>query len=458
MADNIKTMTSYRYNVKLKYMGGSEDSEVKVESIKSIIIDHNYDENCMPIIYLNMKIDRKMADDMIQNRNNAYFLLTISKFDSQGSFSAGETCINVKCMYFVTDELNKLDPIDYSGATNDPQLGEIYGQMTIGLLVLEHLNNNKVNCTQTAKQVTCYELVKDKITDHMKNIEIKPFTYNEKFDSIIIPPTVSDTVNKTLDWLNNQRVFYDTPYRFYQDFNGSYIIPSDGSEWPQGAGRIVITMSEIDDMTTNISGLVSSLFSSLLSSLGLGGLASGLSSLFGGGSSGFGGDSGGSSGSEYYEVRVNYANVRVYDNTVTNISRNKIRGTMGATESTDKELSSKSDLTSTNLKSQRMNNDNEHMIENIKAQSDNLNFLVYFSKNDLDTNIFTINKAISIKNIDRYQELNGRYLMFRKRELYLRETESFVLHTMINLKRIDGSGGDNENHKSSSGSFFSFKK
>ena len=82
-------------------------------------------------------------------------------------------------------------------------------------------------------------------------------------------------------------------------------------------------------------------------------------------------------------------------------------------------------------------NDNEHMIENIEAKMNSENFLLYFSKNDLDTNLFTLNKRISIHNIDRYREFNGTYLLYRKREVYLREDTSFTLSSMINLKRIE---------------------
>jgi hypothetical protein len=76
------------------------------------------------------------------------------------------------------------------------------------------------------------------------------------------------------------------------------------------------------------------------------------------------------------------------------------------------------------------------MIKNIEADSNNSNFFLYFSKNDLDTNIFTINKKISVNHIDAYKEFNGTYLLSRKREVYSREDESFIMTSMINLHMI----------------------
>ena len=48
-----------------------------------------------------------------------------------------------------------------------------------------------------------------------------------------------------------------------------------------------------------------------------------------------------------------------------------------------------------------------------------------------------INKRISINNIDRYREFNGEYLLYRKRECFIREDDTFIMTSMINLRRID---------------------
>ena len=76
------------------------------------------------------------------------------------------------------------------------------------------------------------------------------------------------------------------------------------------------------------------------------------------------------------------------------------------------------------------------MLANIAADKNNNNFLVYIQKTDLDTDVLSLNKRITIHHIDRYKEHNGDYLMYRKRECYIREDSSFILNTMINLKEI----------------------
>ena len=96
----------------------------------------------------------------------------------------------------------------------------------------------------------------------------------------------------------------------------------------------------------------------------------------------------------------------------------------------------------------------QYQNENLKADVDTQNFMVQFRRQDMDCSAFAINKAIAINNIQRYQNLNGKYLLYRKVETYNRIADTFILNTFIYLKRIDSSG--DKNHKSGSGSFFSF--
>ena len=99
-------------------------------------------------------------------------------------------------------------------------------------------------------------------------------------------------------------------------------------------------------------------------------------------------------------------------------------------------LKNKSSYTTDKDTTIRLNNDNEGIIDNIVADKNNNNFLVFIQKTDLDTELLSPNKQITIHHIDRYKEHNGNYLIYRKRECYLREDSTFVLNTLINLKEI----------------------
>lgn len=401
-AKDIKTLTSYKYTISLQYLNIRQkvSTDIKTECIKSVIIDHNYDKNCMPVIFINLRLDKSLVDDMIKNQNTNLMILAISKFDNNTELKLEVECLRKKCIYFLTDDVNKMDPIDYNDETEATMKGDTFRKITIGLLVLDHVNSNKTLCEVTTKNATNYDIVKY-ITSHMKNLFIEPFSYNDTFEQFVLPP--KDSVNKALRFLNDQRVFYSTPYRYYQDFNHTYIISSSGKEikrTDETYSTIVVNIRDIDDVGANDTGVVVN------------------------------------RSNETYEVYVSYANTQVYDNTLINKSKNKVRG-ITSSGSSDISLLNTSSYSTDKYSLERLNNDNVHMIENLEAKANSENFIVYFSKNDLDTDLFTINKRISINNIQRYQEFNGNYLLYRKREIYLREDQTFVMSSMINLKRID---------------------
>ena len=401
-ANNIKTLTSYKYTVSLQYLNIRQklSTTIKNECVKSVIIDHNYDKNCMPVIYINLRLDKALVDDMIKNQNQNLIILSISKFDNNTELKLEVECFRKKCIYFLTDDVNKMDPIDYNDETEASMKGDTFTKITLGLLVLEHVNANKTICELTTKNATNYDIVKF-ITSHMKNLIIEPFSYNDDFEQFVLPP--KESVNKALRFLNDQRVFYSTPYRYYQDFNHTYIISSSGREIKrkdETYSAVVVNIRDVDDVGANDTGVVIN------------------------------------RSDQTYEVYVSYANAQVYDNTLINKSKNKVRG-ITSSGSSDISLLNTSSYSTDKYSVERLNNDNEHMIENLEAKANSENFIVYFSKNDLDTDLFTINKRISIHNIQRYQEFNGNYLLYRKREIYLREDETFVLNSMINLRRID---------------------
>ena len=69
---------------------------------------------------------------------------------------------------------------------------------------------------------------------------------------------------------------------------------------------------------------------------------------------------------------------------------------------------------------------------------DNSSIQLLIQKNDIDSEVLTINKEYTIKadetyNTDRY---NGKYILVRKRELYIREDETFTMCVMLLFEKV----------------------
>ena len=64
MADNTHN-SEFRYTITLSYLNTKKNTayNIKDECIKNIIIDHNFESNCMPIIYADMNLDKALISN-----------------------------------------------------------------------------------------------------------------------------------------------------------------------------------------------------------------------------------------------------------------------------------------------------------------------------------------------------------------------------------------------------------
>ena len=402
MAKNKRIYSQYRYKAEMTYLNLDKnvDTSVRVEFIKTIVIDHNYDKNSMPIIFVTMKLDKSLVDDMILNINKNLILLAIYKYDNLSDTKEEVEIFRDKFTYFLPDGVNANDPIDYTEENEKEHRGNTFRDVVMGLISINHINRNKKYLELNTVNSTIYDCARY-CTSHFDNLVIEPFIFNDTHKRIIMPG--QESVRKALEFLNSYRVFYYTPFRFYQDFDYTYVISSSGLAIPKDNelySSIVINIRDILESDANDIGLVENKTSGT------------------------------------YEVPVSYVNTSVYDNTIANKSRTKLKG-VSSTGSIEKSLNNVADYSEDKISKIRLNNDNDNMIYNLQADTNNKNVLVYFSKADLDSTVFSINKKISVHHIDRYQQYNGNYLLYRKRECYIREDSTFVLNTMINLRKVD---------------------
>lgn len=393
--------TQYKYTVSMAYLDQKRGKSINInsENINFIIIDHNYEINNMPIVYTSIALDKKLIDNMILNCNENLIMLALHKYDDLTNEKQEIECFRKKFTYFLPNSVNSQDPIEYNEIDISENIGDDFSTITLGLMCIDHINKNKRNFNIIEKNITIGKAV-NTIMQDFDNLIMEPIG-----DSTIIPQLMvpnKNSVSKALTALNNVRVLYDTPFRYYQDFNTTYLLSSSGKAIKKSGELFSSVIFEIEDILSSTANEVGVTINKT---------------------------------AQTYEVHVNYVNTEVYDNTIVNKSQTSLIGltSSGIVKSS---LKNKANYITDKEVTIRLNNDNEGMLNNITADKNNNNFLVYIQKTDLDTDILSPNKRITIHHIDRYKEHNGDYLIYRKRECYLREDNSFILNTMINLKEI----------------------
>ena len=399
MADNIR-IAKYQFRCELKYVSTTKNQTLDIDpkNIKSIKIDHNYATNHMPTILMTLALDKRVIGDMQTNENDNYFNFSISKYNMLSDAALEITYFSNKFIYFLPQSFDYNDELDYAVEEQVKQQ-QLY-TVTIGMMCIDHINNNKLNCSMTISG-TKYDYVKY-ITSHMDNILIEPFNYNESLDNFIMPSI--DSVSELLKYINDYRVLYKTPYRYYIDFDCTCIIGSSGkaiTKSNETYDSITIDVRPVIQPSSNEEGII-------------------INKTKGN-----------------HSVIISYVDCEVYDNTVTNKTKTEIKG-ITSTGTVKKSLKNKSSIGNNKTQSIRIKDGNDHMLDNIESLNNSSNVFVAVSKEFVDPSVFTINKryAITFGNKDKVHD--GAYLLTRKIEEYKR-TEDNVYEIMLNLyfRKID---------------------
>lgn len=395
-------LTEYKYKIEMIYTDSKTGiiKEISSDFIQYLLIDHNYEVNNMPVLFISVALDKSLIDHMILNVNSNLITLVLYKFDANQDSQLELECFRKNFTYFLPKNVNPRNDIDYTEKNQFETVGNTFESVSFGLLAVDHINNNKKSIEMNLKNVSMFDAVR-KSMSHFKNLIIEPFDYNDIFKQLIIPPL--NSISKTLEYLNNLRVFYSTPFRYYQDFNYTYLISTNGKNIKtknDGTGSIIFNIKEILEMEAN--------------------------------NNGFEIDKRNGS----YNVYVSYIDTSVYDNTIINKSRTSIKG-ITSTGNTTKTLNNTSSYTTSKLLNARLNNDNTNMIDNMASDANSSNIFITINKEGLDADIFTINKKYSINNIDRYINTNGEYILIRKREIYQKDENAFTLNTSLNFRKYE---------------------
>jgi hypothetical protein len=204
--------------------------------------------------------------------------------------------------------------------------------------------------------------------------------------------------------VNDYRVFYKTSYRYYIDFDCTYIISSSGKAVTKKKDKydsVTIKIEDVISEEANDEGMVINK----------------------------------TKGS--HTITVSYADTEVYDNTIINKSKDEIKG-ITSTGNTKKTLKSTSNISKGKTKSIRIKNDNDNMMNNIISDANSSNVFIALTKYHIDPSVFTINKRYVIKNIDRYKDNDGAYLLTRKIEDYERKEDGeYWLNLALYFRKVD---------------------
>ena len=412
MATKIEDINymQYKYRVKWSYNCEKEGKvyDLLPSQINIIIIDKFFDQLNMPTIFINTNIDKNMMDKMIDGQDTDTIFLTLAKYDVDDPTSTAVNYVSKRFIYFInTDDTNYTKNYDYDDE-EDKKREDIYMKTTLGLMDYEAITNNqKVNYgvfngsivdgikIETFKNID----VVHRYTKHMK-ILIEPMDPKDINEMQLTPVS---SVSKILKQIDDFKSFYDTPYRFFIDFDKAYLISSNGEAIP----------AIDDDITTVICNIIDAEVPE---------------------------DQGFAIYNNAYVFNVNSKFTSFESDRITGKISGNISTVTGIGElSNDNTLKNTSGNTNIGLKTSeliRVKNSNEKRTANITSNIDTNLFKLVIKKTHIDTSIFKINKEFFINNHSSKADLDGKYIISRLQEYYSFEENELTSMVALFLRKL----------------------
>lgn len=217
----------YEYSIDMTWVNNvsKETFEITSDNINHIVMENDYRNALMPTIYAKLSLDKKKLNKLIQEIKDSIIRLNIFKIqkkddDTKPTLIATQYCGDTT--YFIPKDINYNVDLDYSDDNEERE--DMFQTFSIGLMFKWCIDANKQTNNTTIVNTTPFNAIMYFIKD--TPILIEPFTYNEPFPQLIIPP--QDSLYKTIDFFNDLNVFYDTSYRFYIEPGCVYLMSSSG--------------------------------------------------------------------------------------------------------------------------------------------------------------------------------------------------------------------------------------
>lgn len=394
----------YNYKISLKYINESNvEVEIDSDQIQYILIDKDFESLNMPVIILYGSIEKNILDDMIRHSNDSLITLGIYKYDNTNqNDNITEKYFNDKFIYILNEDLSRTDKIDNPDGIDSKTGNRQYKEVTIFLIQQNAINNNRKTINGVYHNASMNSLILQS-TNYLGNMLLEPIRYDTKFDQVIIPPI--DSISNYIRFLNdNIGSFYDTPYRFFIDFDTTYLVSSSGNATRARNQYIYTIVIDIREIDTNISEEPGAYVD----------LKSGK-----------------------YTIGIDSSKVEYNKNPVSNKMVNKVTVINSKGDIFQQDIGdNKTKITNTINQIMNVSNNDQNTINSISYSVESANINITIVKNDLDASLFTINKEYII-NDPVHESYSGRFILLNVKQLFIKQNGNFIMSTVLKFKKAE---------------------
>lgn len=404
MSSNISTETNtndlYKYVASMTLVfGDMEPIELDMVYIKGIVLDYNFDQNIFPILLVTMAIDDKVGGLLTEYQATGTVIFKLQKYIANGDNPDLKIdCFEGKFAYILP---YTVADCGVSGDIDNPEEAEdIVDTYTIGLALIEHVNNSKKTINNVIKKGTLSSVIYYILNN--QTLLMEPVSNNCTIEYLIFPPKGS--LSRALAYLNSVYTFYSTQYRFFMDYDVTYLLSSSSTitkrKGEEYVDVIINVRKKYDE--ANLEGMITN------------------------------------DGVSAYVINVTADFCNISDANTVDKSYNQYKATSVTGDSSDANVSDHSGTELTNKKAYiRLPNSNSTLLNNWSEQAKLSNILLAISTTKVDSTIFTLNKRYTINTDETFgTEYTGQYLLASRRDVYAPEGEGFNITVTLGFNKI----------------------
>lgn len=365
--------------------------EIDKNFIKYIVIEDQYLNYNIPIIYLSLALSTELYQIMVDNAKIGKFILSIQRINAYSSSSLFNDSIEGEFTYILSSENpNYSEDLEVNTRTADNS----YSSIVIALFNMELLNKSKTSFNGSFSNIDVSTLMFKAVED-IEHVVMKAPKYNVEYETEVIPALNSR--DKLLKYLFSQSPFYDTNYIFFMDFNRTYLIDMTGEGVEVDDGELPSVIFDIRNVS-----VAEAYFE-------------GVEEI-----------------NDAYYLYINPANCNVIPNEHQDKIANQLVGVSEEGEVTFTDLDVNRNEGSEDKQSFKRNI-NVTLMKNMMESN---TIIIELEKEYIDGSIFTPNKIYHIQNYTNYEERNGDYILIYKREVIFNHAGVFNTATRFGLRKI----------------------
>lgn len=395
-------MKVYKGSIKVTFLyKGKTKIVINDDQIVYLMIESNYNNShILPIIYLSVSIDNDLYNKITEDSSASKFNINIKKKNVMSKSSVQQKVISENFNYVTSSNSVNYTSIlnegakKVSGNSKTASNDQSYRTLMIGLVSIKQTNALRKNFNGIYNNIDTSTLLAIALEGTETIVETPK--YNTNYESYYVSPVT--TRFQMINSLFKKNPFYDTQFRYFMDFDRSYLLSKDGKAVQVAKGtpqNVIIDIKDITDTDAYKEGFTEA------------------------------------NGS--YVVYVNSSDVSIIENNSTEKVTTNIVAVDDDTSGTlstgiDGNTSEDSDTKVTYV---RANN-----AKVVRNDIESNNVLIQLIKRNIDTAIFTPNRSITIRNFVGNEKFNGNYVLLSKKEVYKLDAGEFTIACTISLCRV----------------------